>query len=192
MYRVIAPSKTTCEICSESREDISGYLKVCKDCVKKGSEKAKELIFEAHRKAREKIGLPPVPPKDPKGVKCNFCGNDCQISEGGIGYCGLSKNVRGKLVRELGTSEIGLVYGYRDAHPTNCVAQPWCAGGAGAGYPKYSKSKEGPEYGYLNASLFLGTCCLHCLYCQNTDWHRMIKNKKEMMKLKYRFIWNLK
>ena len=125
-------------------------------------------------------------------MKCNFCGNECQIGEGGVGYCGLSKNVKGKLVRELGTSEIGLIYAYKDPHPTNCVAAWYCAGGTGAGYPKYSKSKEGPEYGFLNASLFLGACCFHCLYCQNTDWHRMIKNKKEMMKLKYRFIWNLK
>lgn len=182
MYRVIAPSKVTCEVCGKSREDISDYLKVCKDCIKEGSEKAKELIFTAHQKAREKIGLPALPPKEPEGVKCNFCGNECQIPEGGVGYCGLSKNVNGKLVRELGTKELGLIYVYKDPHPTNCVAQPWCAGGTGAGYPEYSKSKSGPEYGFLNASLFLGTCCFHCLYCQNTDWHRMIKEKREVMK----------
>ena len=172
-----------CKICDKNREDISSYLKVCKDCVKEGSEKAKKLVFEAHRKAREKIGLPAMPPKDPKGVKCNFCGNECQIPEGEVGYCGLSKNVKGKLVRELGTSEIGLIYGYKDPHPTNCVAAWYCAGGTGAGYPKYSKSKAGPEIGYLNASLFCGTCCFHCLYCQNTNWHRMIREKREAMKV---------
>jgi len=161
MYRVIEHSKATCKVCGKTGEDISGYLKVCKDCIKEGSEKAKELIFKTHKKAREKIGLPAMPLKDPKGVKCNFCGNECQIGEGGVGYCGLSKNVKGKLVRELGTSEIGLIYAYKDPHPTNCVAAWYCAGGTGAGYPKYSKSKEGPEYGFLNASLFLGACCFY-------------------------------
>lgn len=182
MYRIIAPSKVTCEVCGKSQEDISGYLKVCRNCRKEGSEKAMKLVYEAHSKARAKIGLPAIPPKDPKGVKCDLCGNECQIPEGKIGYCGLSKNVKGKLKREIGTKELGLIYSYRDPHPTNCVAAPFCAGGTGAGYPKYSKSKAGPEYGYLNASLFLGTCCSHCLYCQNTNWHRMIKEKRETMK----------
>jgi len=180
-----------CLICQKEERGISDFLKVCKDCIKGGSERARELILQAHSKARERIGLPAMPPKEPRDVKCNFCGNECQIGEGKIGYCGLSKNVNGKLVREIGTSEIGLVYGYRDPHPTNCVAAPFCAGGTEVGYPKYSKSAQGPEYGYLNASLFLGTCCFHCLYCQNTDWHRMIHKKKELMKTEELVDWML-
>jgi len=205
MVKIFEKAKTTCEVCGKTREDISGYLNVCKDCIKDyyppsslppegrapGSEKAKKLVFEAHQKAREKIGLPAFPPKNPRGIKCNICGNECQIPEGKVGYCGLSRNVKGKLVRDLGTKEIGLIYCYRDSHPTNCVAAPFCAGGTGAGYPKYSKSKAGPEYGYLNASLFCGTCCFHCLYCQNTDWHRMIKMKTETMETEELVNWML-
>ena len=110
MVKIFAPSKVGCKVCGKSQKDISGYLKVCRDCLKEGSEKAKKLVFEAHSKAREKISLPAFPPKDPKGILCNICGNECQIPEEGrhppstlplpqapIGYCGLSKNLNGKL-----------------------------------------------------------------------------------------------
>ncbi len=191
MERIILFSKTKCKVCGEMKEGISSYLGVCRDCIREKWESSKELIFKAHFEARAKMNLPAIPPKDPKGVKCKICAHECQIPEGGVGYCGLSKNIKGKLVRDLGTEKMGLIYVYKDFHPTNCVAQPFCAGGTGSGYPKYSKSKSGPEYGYLNASLFCGTCCYHCLYCQNTSWHRMVKEKKEIMKTEQLVEWLL-
>lgn len=180
MLKIFEPPKGICEVCGKSGKDISNYLKVCKDCIRDDSEKAKELIYQAHQKAREKFGLPPAPPKDPRGLKCDICGNECQIPEGEVGYCGLTKNMEGRLVRGLGTEQVGLIYSYRDSHPTNCVPAWCCAGGTGAGYPKYAK-RPGTEYGFLNASLFLGTCSFHCLYCQNTGWHQMIKVKKKIL-----------
>lgn len=174
-------SKATCAVCGESREDISGYLGVCPHCVKRGSEKTMNLVYKAHSQARASFGLPGRPPTDSEGLRCDICGNKCQIPEGGIGYCGLTRNKEGKLLRSLGAKARGLVSFYSDPHPTNCVAAWVCAGGTGAGYPKYTRWK-GPETGFQNGALFLGTCSYHCLYCQNTSWHQMIEEKEKVKK----------
>lgn len=176
---VFRPSKATCAICGKEGDYISSYLKVCPDCIKSGSQKAVRLIHQAHAKARAKFDLPPEPPKIPQGLQCGICGNQCQIGRGAIGYCGLSENIGGEIVRNIGTVERGLISYYSDPHPTNCVSAWVCAGGTGVGYPQYAK-KDGPEYGFANAALFLGTCSYHCLYCQNTSWHQLIKEKREV------------
>jgi pyruvate formate lyase activating enzyme len=176
---VFKPSKVTCAICGKVGNNISSYLKVCAECIKSGSQKAVRLTRQAHSEARVGFGLSPEPLRNSQGVKCGICGNECRIGLGEKGYCGLSENVGGKIVRNIGTVEKGLISYYSDPHPTNCVPSWVCAGGTGAGYPKYAK-KDGPEYGFANAALFLGTCSYHCLYCQNTSWHRMIKENREV------------
>jgi pyruvate formate lyase activating enzyme len=168
-----------CQICNSNQASES--LKVCKDCIRKNFEKSFAFIEKAHSEARKKINLPAFPPR--KGVRCGICGNECRIANGEKGYCGLSENFEGKLVRKIGNAEIGLGLIYKDWHPTNCVPVQWCAGGSGAGYPKYAKLPS-TEIGFANASIFLGTCSYHCLYCQNTDWHSMIKKKKPLMRAK--------
>jgi pyruvate formate lyase activating enzyme len=85
-----------------------------------------------------------------------------------MGYCGLRKNVSGKLVHFAGTPEKGVVQCYYDPLPTNCVAMEFCAGGSGAGYPRYAHSK-GAEHGFKNLAVFYGACSFNCLFCQN--WH---------------------
>lgn len=178
-----------CLLCRKER--VFKFLKVCRNCIKENSKKAIALILKAHRKARQKLNLPPVPPREKGGVKCGICGHFCQIPEGETGYCGLSKNEGGILKRELGNEKIGLVSFYKDFHPTNCVASWICPGGSSSGWPKYSKT-PGPEIGYFNASVFLGTCSYHCLYCQNTSWHQMIREKKPKVKAKELINWLLK
>ena len=37
------------------------------------------------------------PPKDQNGVQCNLCVNECKIPEGERGFCGLRRNLDGKL-----------------------------------------------------------------------------------------------
>jgi pyruvate formate lyase activating enzyme len=59
-----------------------------------------------------------------------------------------------------------LVSSYRDPLPTNCVADWVCAGGTGAGYPRFAHER-GPEVGFYNLAVFFEACNLNCLYCQN-------------------------
>jgi len=110
--------------------------------------------------------LPTKPPKDPQGVQCNFCVNECRITEDQRGYCGLRKNRGGKLYG--GGKDDGNLSWYYDHLPTNCVADWVCAGGSKSGYPKFSYS-PGPEYGYKNLAVFYQACSFNCLFCQN--WH---------------------
>lgn len=161
-----------CEICGSEGEEISQVLSVCLSCIRRYPAEARRIAGEVHGEIRGKLGLPPEVPDSEEGSRCDLCGNHCEIPEGGRGYCGLSENEGGEVTRSIGTSRRAVGSWYRDSHPTNCVAAWRCAGGTGAGYPKYAKKPEGDE-GYKNAAIFLGTCCYHCLYCQNTSWHRM-------------------
>jgi len=137
-------------------------------CIRGEPEKALEITDRVHAESRDKFGLPSKSPKDPNGVSCGMCSNDCRIGVGGKGFCGLVFNVGGRLVRMGGTSEKGILQWYYDPLPTNCVAWWFCPGCTGAGYPKYAY-KRGAETGYANLAVFYGACSLDCLFCQN--WH---------------------
>lgn len=172
VFRLLHPlyvEKVKCELCGKTSELISKALKVCVECIRKKPEQAMPFIKSAHAQSRKRFGLPPEPPKDPNGVRCVICANECRIPLGGKGYCGLRANQDGKLVHLGGTTEKGIVECYYDPLPTNCVADWICPGGTGSGYPKYSYSKSGPEYGYKNLAVFYGSCSHDCLFCQN--WH---------------------
>jgi pyruvate formate lyase activating enzyme len=108
-------------------------------------------------------------------VKCSICANNCSVPLNEIGYCGLRKNENARLVHLGGLPSIGIAEWYYDPLPTNCVADPFCAGGCGAGYPKFAY-KNGPEYGYKNLAVFYEACTFNCLFCQN--WHYRYGVKK--------------
>lgn len=137
-------------------------------CIREKPEEALRITDRVHAESRERFGLPPKPPKDPNGISCGMCSNDCKIDVGGKGFCGLVLNVDGRLVRMGGTPEKGILQWYYDPPPTNCVAWWFCPGCTGAGYPKYAY-KSGAERGYANLAVFYGSCSLDCLFCQN--WH---------------------
>lgn len=158
----------SCIICGKT-DLVSSPLNVCLDCIRARFNDALPLIKKVHAESRKKFNLPEEPPRDPKGVRCGLCVNDCRIGIGERGYCGLRKNENGKLVHPAGTPQRGIVECYYDALPTNCVADWCCAGGTGAGYPKFSYSKNAPECGYKNLAVFYGACTFNCLFCQN--WH---------------------
>jgi pyruvate formate lyase activating enzyme len=61
----------------------------------------------------------------------------------------------GRLIHLAGTPEHGLLHWYRDPLPTNCVADPFCAGH--------------DRRGHHNLAVFYASCTFDCLYCQN--WH---------------------
>lgn len=157
-----------CLICGASSNLISSRLGVCLNCIRKQPEEALKITEKIHAESRRRFELPPSPPKDPDGVACGMCMNDCKIGRGNLGFCGLMSNVEGGLVRFGGTPEKGILEWYYDPLPTNCVAWWICAGCAGRGFPKYAYRK-GPETGYSNLAVFYGACSYDCLFCQN--WH---------------------
>ena len=136
------------------------------DCIRKNFDQVLPHIQRVHAKSRMEFDLPTKPPKDPQGIQCKLCVNECSIPEGRRGYCGLRENKAGKLYG--GGKDEGNLGWYYDPLPTNCVADWVCAGGSRAGYPKFSYSAE-PEYGYKNLAVFYQACCFNCLFCQN--WH---------------------
>ncbi len=155
-----------CNLCKSFSSNISKELGVCLKCIRENPEDALSIAMQAHARSRAAFGLPEKPPKDPRGISCKICVNECKIPEGGLGYCGLRKNENGRLIGV--SAEKGKLSWYHDPLPTNCVGDWVCAGGTGAGYPKYAH-RSGPEYGYKNLAVFFHACSFNCLFCQN--WH---------------------
>ena len=155
-----------CSLCKSRRVPVSAKLGVCLACIRDNPTAALQRALRVHAESRLKYGLPETPPKDPDGIPCRLCCNDCRIPDGGFGYCGLRKNVDGNL--DGATAGCGKLSWYHDPLPTNCVADRFCPGGTGAGYPRYA-SCDGPEIGCNNLAVFFHACSFNCLYCQN--WH---------------------
>ncbi|MBI5254007.1 MAG: radical SAM protein [Euryarchaeota archaeon] len=164
----------SCIICGKT-ELVSSPLNVCLNCIRMKFSDAVPFIKKAHAESRKKFNLPAEPPRDPQGVRCGLCVNSCVIGIGRMGYCGLRKNENGRLI------EKGIVECYYDALPTNCVADWCCPGGTGAGYPKFSYSKNAPEYGYKNLAVFYGACTFNCLFCQNWHYRERARNLSPSM-----------
>ena len=155
-----------CKLCDGSSPHISAALSLCLNCIRSRSDEASEIAEVAHRKIRNEWDLPQHAPRCKEGILCELCVNRCQIGNGEWGYCGLRKNVHGRLE---GVSAIrGKLSWYDDPLPTNCVGDWVCPGGTGCGYPLFAY-KDDPESGYQNLAVFPHACTFHCLYCQN--WH---------------------
>ena len=156
----------TCLHCGKSSPVISARIGFCVSCIRDHSGEVLPRLEEVHRESRRVFGLPEVPPRAENGLPCNLCFHRCRIPEGERGYCGVWWNERGRL-RGPG-AEAARVSWYLDPLPTNCVADFVCAGGQGAGFPRWAH-RPGPEYGYFNLAVFYEACNFNCLYCQN--WH---------------------
>ena len=157
-----------CRICGDESATISDYIGVCAECIKKNPEQSLIIAEKAHADARRLFGLPAKPPRDPSGILCGMCANNCKIGIGEKGFCGLVVNENGRLVRLGGTVEKGILEWYYDPLPTNCVAWWFCPGCTGTGYPRYAY-RPSVESGYANLAVFYGACSFDCLFCQN--WH---------------------
>ncbi|PCN50160.1 amidohydrolase [Candidatus Geothermarchaeota archaeon ex4572_27] len=148
-----------CRLCGSRGRLISLELGLCPSCARDGGEEAVKIALEAHARVRGRLGLPPTVPKDPKGVKCSLCSNECSIPEGGVGYCGLRRNVGGRLEHVAGV-DVGLLYSYYDPLPTNCCAAWFCPGSREAGY---------------NLAVFFYGCNFDCLFCQNSSHKSLVE-----------------
>jgi pyruvate formate lyase activating enzyme len=120
--------------------------------------------------------LPEEPPRSKEGIPCSVCSHECRIGDGEVGYCGLKGNVGGKPTSRVST-ETALLYAYLDPQVTNCCSAWFCPAGTGAGYPQYAY-RNGPEYGYLNLTLFFYGCNFDCLFCQNIS-HKHLETAEE-------------
>jgi pyruvate formate lyase activating enzyme len=153
-----------CRHCGRPDRPISSRLGYCAPCIRAHFDEVWPEIVKLHHHSRRPFNLPLQPPRDPQGKACTLCFHACRIPEGGYGYCGVRRVQNGKI---LGGSAAGagLSY-YYDPLPTNCVADWFCPGGTGAGYPAYT-CRQGPEFGFENLAVFYHACNFNCLFCQN-------------------------
>lgn len=148
-------TKTTkCSICKNENTIISSILGVCLSCIRNKPEEALAITNKIHKKIRERHGLPPMPPRDPNGIQCSICMNNCRIGKDNTGYCGLRKNHGNKLIQPTN----GLLHTYYDPLPTNCCASWFCPERNNTGY---------------NLAVFPFGCSFDCLFCQNYE-HKFI------------------
>lgn len=148
-----------CQVCNVEGT-FSKVLPYCPDCIRKKFDKLYPRIQKIHADTRKKYGLPQKIPVDNSGKVCTFCVNSCHIGNDELGYCGLRKNVAGKIVGP--DKNWAYLDWYRDPLPTNCVADWVCKG-----------SKD---YGFKNLAVFYEGCTFNCLFCQN--WHYREKRTK--------------
>jgi pyruvate formate lyase activating enzyme len=162
-------SNATCHICGTTSAFVAKVLGVCGPCIREYPEKAMLLTMKAHRRSRERFGLPVTPPMDSGGVSCKLCVNNCRIVRGARGYCGL-RRIKGETGVYVDAAHGKLTW-YMDPLPTNCVGDWVCAGGTGAGFPLHAHC-PGPEYGHNNLAVFFHACSFNCLYCQNWSYRQ--------------------
>ena len=143
----------SCEACGKPHPLLSEVLGVCPVCAR--TDAGRSYSRAAHQQSRQMFDLPEKPPRSENGVKCVLCGCECVIGEGERGFCGLRTVRDGRLQHIAGTPKRGILHWYRDALPTNCVAD-WVCGGS-------------RQRGQHNLAVFYQSCTLDCLYCQN--WH---------------------
>ncbi|MFQ5906545.1 MAG: radical SAM protein [bacterium] len=142
----------TCINCGESSPVISEPLSVCLSCIRDDFERLEGHIKDVHVRLRQRYGLPGEVPKG-GAARCNFCVNECEVESGGLGFCGIRKEVDGKLKFRSGSPKLAYVDYYYDRLPTNCVADWVCPG----------KTMRGKN----NLAVFYRACSFDCLFCQN-------------------------
>jgi len=148
-----------CEVCG-SEHILSKSLPYCPSCIRDRFNSISQKIYEIHARTRRRYNLPETIPSQSGGTACRLCVNSCRIRDSESGYCGVRKNVGGRI---CGPDENwAFCDWYHDPLPTNCVADWVCEG-----------SKQ---YGYKNLAVFYEACTYNCLFCQN--WHYRTKKTK--------------
>jgi len=131
---------------------------VCKECLLERFDELWSDVQKRHADSRIGFGYPGSVPRDVDGVVCRFCVNECSISAGSVGFCGVRKNEGGRLV---GGVRRGYLRYYFDPLPTNCVAE-FCCSASREGFSRYRREA-------FNLAVFYTACNFNCAFCQN--WH---------------------
>jgi uncharacterized Fe-S radical SAM superfamily protein PflX len=111
---------TVCINCNKESHLISETLGICLECIRREFKKVSAHIKEAHQKTRQDFDLPKEPPKDPNRVSCKLCVNECKVPKDEKGYCGLRKNIDGKILGP--TKNLASLSFYHDSLPTKNFA----------------------------------------------------------------------
>lgn len=148
-----------CRICGKRDVKVSITLGVCLSCIRNNPEEALAISKKVHEDVRKDFDLPGKPPRDKGGIACKVCANECMIGLNTKGYCGLRKNVNGKM-----ESLEGVITMYYDPLPTNCCASWFCPGSKERGY---------------NLAVFPYGCSFDCLFCQNWE-HKYISESNKI------------
>jgi pyruvate formate lyase activating enzyme len=162
-------TRHSCRLCGQTATIFSPRLGYCAACIRTRFEQVWPEIEAYHHESRRAFQLPVKPPQDPAGKACTLCFHACRIPEGGVGFCGARRVVEGRL-RGGNPAGAGVSF-YYDPLPTNCVADWFCPGGTGRGYPTYACT-DGPERGFENLAVFYHACNFNCLFCQNWTFKR--------------------
>ena len=141
-----------CQLC-KNEVIISKAMPYCPDCIRDRFEEIKVHILRIHGGTRRPYGLREEIPEDATGFRCQLCINKCSITDDEFGYCGVRRNVGGRIVGP--DKNWAYVDWYHDPLPTNCVADWVCKGNK--------------DHGYTNLAVFYEACTFNCLFCQN--WH---------------------
>lgn len=155
-----------CSICGVKLTGVGSGVGVCPKCIQERWSECAGVIEAVHAESREIFQLPVDSPRTLDGYSCKLCFRDCRMGQDDLGYCGVRGGTRSSLRRD--GRLLAPVSFYYDPLPTNCVADWVCAGGTGAGCPRYAHD-SGPEVGFYNLAVFFESCNFNCLYCQN--WH---------------------
>lgn len=144
---------SACRRCG--KREAAQAISLCPSCLQSNPEK--DILSQPHS-TRKKYNLPAFPPRSAQGKTCRLCANECRLTEGEAGFCGLRINQNGKVIWDLPPRTLA-AYTYYDPLPTNCCAAWFCPG---------SKEKG------VNLAVFLYGCNFDCLFCQNAS-HRWVK-----------------
>ena len=155
-----------CRACGADNPLISNRLGFCAACIRRHFDQVWPELEKVHFASRQAFRLPLQPPLAEGGKLCTLVFSCLPHPGRGNGLCGARRVANGRLVG--GAPSGAGVSWYDDALPTNCVADWFCPGGTGLGFPKYA-CRDGPEFGYVNLAVFYHSCNFNCL-CQNWDF----------------------
>jgi pyruvate formate lyase activating enzyme len=165
-----------CLHCGRDSPLIARAVEFCADCIRGSYRRVHQNLDSVHRAVRAQFALPHPPLRDPQGLACRICTNECQIAPGKTGACGLHGNIGGH------ASGVNARWAkasfYFDPLPTNCVAD-WVCAASGQGYPEFSYTPH-QEYGYYNLAVFYHGCTFNCLFCQNWQNRSLVFDREPL------------
>ena len=78
-----------CLLCHRATRRVSAAIGICGDCLRERFADAQPHVAARHAASRSEFDLPIESPRNPDGVRCTLCANECVIGEGerGVRVC---------------------------------------------------------------------------------------------------------